>query len=336
MQANATRPHPGAGSGSGRRLRPPVRSRARTWLSDEPACTGDQDPHACEGYCLVSDHREHASRGRREQGGHTPWLDAPGERGPPALSIGLAVRNARHGVQRCIESILSQDFADLELVICDNVSDDGTIETLEEYARADARIRAERQRGQYRLSREHEARARRSLAAGCSAGSAPTTGSSRVPLRLRARAGEPARCDRRDHVVHDPHPDGSTRYEEYRGEFPTSPDPARRFERMLWFFHAGDAKYDPIYGMLPARAPPAAASAPPVRADRLAAQRRAGANGPDHPSRRAARQPHARLPGRRSIEPRSGVASIPCTGSSCGRPRAACTASCTPSRCRRT
>ncbi len=44
-------------------------------------------------------------------------------------------------------------------------------------------------------------------------------------------------------------PDGSTRYEEYRGEFPNSPDPARRFERMLWFFHAGDAKYDPIYGI---------------------------------------------------------------------------------------
>ena len=43
--------------------------------------------------------------------------------------------------------------------------------------------------------------------------------------------------------------DGSTRYEEYRGEFPTSPDPARRFERMLWFFHSGDAKYDPVYGM---------------------------------------------------------------------------------------
>ena len=42
---------------------------------------------------------------------------------------------------------------------------------------------------------------------------------------------------------------GPTRYEEYCGEFPTSPDPARRFERMLWFFHAGDAKYDPIYGV---------------------------------------------------------------------------------------
>ena len=43
--------------------------------------------------------------------------------------------------------------------------------------------------------------------------------------------------------------DGRTRYEEYRGEFPTSPDPVRRFERMLWFFHAGDAKYDPVYGV---------------------------------------------------------------------------------------
>jgi len=44
-------------------------------------------------------------------------------------------------------------------------------------------------------------------------------------------------------------PDRPTRYEEYRGEFPDSQDPVRRFERMLWFFHAGDAKYDPIYGI---------------------------------------------------------------------------------------
>ena len=40
-------------------------------------------------------------------------------------------------------------------------------------------------------------------------------------------------------------PGVAPRYEQYRGEFPSSPDPARRFERMLWFFHAGDAKYDP-------------------------------------------------------------------------------------------
>ena len=59
----------------------------------------------------------------------------------PALSIGLAVRNGRPFVERCIESILSQDFTDLELVVSDNASDDGTIETLEDYARADRRLR---------------------------------------------------------------------------------------------------------------------------------------------------------------------------------------------------
>ena len=44
-------------------------------------------------------------------------------------------------------------------------------------------------------------------------------------------------------------PGAAPRYEQYPGEFPSSPDAARRFERMLWFFHAGDAKYDPVYGV---------------------------------------------------------------------------------------
>ena len=44
-------------------------------------------------------------------------------------------------------------------------------------------------------------------------------------------------------------PDGTIKYEHYEGEFPTSADPSRRFERILWFCHAGDAKYDAIYGM---------------------------------------------------------------------------------------
>src|SRR5262245_12663928 len=59
----------------------------------------------------------------------------------PALSVGLAVRNGRHMVERCIDSILSQDFTDLELVVSDNVSDDGTIETVKKYARDDRRVR---------------------------------------------------------------------------------------------------------------------------------------------------------------------------------------------------
>src|SRR5688572_591645 len=72
--------------------------------------------------------------------GMTPVSCPPVSQGPPALSVGLAVRNGKDVVGRCIESVLSQDFASLELVICDNVSDDGTIALLEDYARSDPRI----------------------------------------------------------------------------------------------------------------------------------------------------------------------------------------------------
>ena len=37
--------------------------------------------------------------------------------------------------------ILRQDFTDLELVVYDNASDDGTIEVVEKYAHSDSRIR---------------------------------------------------------------------------------------------------------------------------------------------------------------------------------------------------
>ena len=52
---------------------------------------------------------------------------------PPTVSFGLAVRNVVDVVGRCMESVLSQDFADLELVISDNASDDGTRDVLEEH-----------------------------------------------------------------------------------------------------------------------------------------------------------------------------------------------------------
>src|SRR5438045_93070 len=42
----------------------------------------------------------------------------------PTVSVGLAVRNEPQAVRRCVESVLGQDFTDLELVIADNASDD--------------------------------------------------------------------------------------------------------------------------------------------------------------------------------------------------------------------
>jgi glycosyltransferase involved in cell wall biosynthesis len=168
---------------------------------------------------------------------------------PPALSIGLAVRNGRNVVDRCIESILSQEFTDLELVICDNASDDGTLGMLEDYARADSRIALSANQANIgsheNMLRVLEA-SRGALFRWISADDWLEPGCLSTCVRVLDQNPDAIGVTT-SFTIHSL--DGSTRYEHYRGEFPTSPDPARRFQRMLWFFHAGDEKYDPIYGI---------------------------------------------------------------------------------------
>jgi glycosyltransferase involved in cell wall biosynthesis len=167
----------------------------------------------------------------------------------PTLSIGLAVRNGKQVIGRCIDSILSQDYADLELVISDNASDDGTIEILEDYARTDPRIALsvnEVNIGLYENMRRVLESSRGTLFRWISADDWLEPGC--LSGCVRALESRPDAVGVTTwFTIHTP--DGSSRYEEYRGEFPTSPDAARRFERMLWFFQAGDAKYDPVYGI---------------------------------------------------------------------------------------
>jgi glycosyltransferase involved in cell wall biosynthesis len=168
---------------------------------------------------------------------------------PPTVSVGLAVRNEPRSVRRCIESVLAQDFADLELVICDNASDDETVDTLEDYARGDPRVRVavnpvnigshENMNRVLHLSRGTLFRwisaddwlEPHALSAGVQA-------LERHPGAIGVTSG---------FTIHTP--GAAPHYEPYHGEFPSSPDAGRRFERMLWFFHAGDAKYDPVYGI---------------------------------------------------------------------------------------
>jgi glycosyltransferase involved in cell wall biosynthesis len=169
--------------------------------------------------------------------------------GLPALSVGLAVRNDPQGVRRCIESVLSQDFTDIELVISDNASDDDTVETLQDYARQDRRVRVavnpvnigshenmnrvlELSRGTlFRWISADDWLEPHALSAGVCA-------LERHADAVGVTSG---------FTLHSP--GAAPRYELYPGEFPSAPDPARRFERMLWFLHAGDAKYDAIYGL---------------------------------------------------------------------------------------
>jgi glycosyltransferase involved in cell wall biosynthesis len=63
----------------------------------------------------------------------------------PRVSLGLPVFNLERTVARAIESVVSQTFTDLELVVSDNASTDGTAGICRAYAARDARIRYMRQ-----------------------------------------------------------------------------------------------------------------------------------------------------------------------------------------------
>ena len=62
----------------------------------------------------------------------------------PTLTIGLPVYNGEAFLAESINSVLTQDYTDLELVITDNASTDGTAAICREYAARDPRVRYRR------------------------------------------------------------------------------------------------------------------------------------------------------------------------------------------------
>lgn len=59
----------------------------------------------------------------------------------PRLTIGLITYNGVDNIRRSIDSLLGQSYTDLELLIFDNGSTDGTTEICAEYVRRDDRVR---------------------------------------------------------------------------------------------------------------------------------------------------------------------------------------------------
>ena len=60
----------------------------------------------------------------------------------PQISIIVPVYNVEQYLPRCIDSILSQTFADFELLLVDDGSKDRSGAICDEYARKDSRVRA--------------------------------------------------------------------------------------------------------------------------------------------------------------------------------------------------
>jgi glycosyltransferase involved in cell wall biosynthesis len=63
----------------------------------------------------------------------------------PMVTIGIPTYNRAASLQRAVDSVLTQDFRDIELLISDNASTDGTQAVCEAYCRQDCRVRYMRQ-----------------------------------------------------------------------------------------------------------------------------------------------------------------------------------------------
>ena len=63
----------------------------------------------------------------------------------PLVSVGLPTYNRASSLRRAVDSVLAQDYSNLELIISDNASSDQTASFCEEYATGDVRVRYVRQ-----------------------------------------------------------------------------------------------------------------------------------------------------------------------------------------------
>ena len=58
----------------------------------------------------------------------------------PLISIIIPVYNAESYIRRCLESVLSQTYKEIQVILVNDGSTDDTLSILEEYSRSDSRI----------------------------------------------------------------------------------------------------------------------------------------------------------------------------------------------------
>lgn len=173
------------------------------------------------------------------------------------VSIGLPVRNGEHRLVPVIESVLRQDHPDIELVISDNASTDGTEQLCRTLARDDPRISYHRQPVDVGLLNNFLATIK--LARGEFfrwIGDSDTLDPSYVSRCLPVFAADPRRILVTTQIAY-VEPDGTVRTAHYRGTDLSSPDPVVRFREILRLLNQSFLTIDPLYGLM-RRAPVAA------------------------------------------------------------------------------
>jgi glycosyltransferase involved in cell wall biosynthesis len=67
----------------------------------------------------------------------------------PKISLITVTRNAETTIQRCIESVLSQDYANVEYIVIDGLSTDGTVKIINQYINQTSHFVSEHDNGIY-------------------------------------------------------------------------------------------------------------------------------------------------------------------------------------------
>jgi hypothetical protein len=174
-------------------------------------------------------------------------VTAPAE---PLVSIGLPVRNGERTLDTAVRSVLDQTYDQIELVISDNASDDGTEEMCRRFARSDARVRYIRQPHDIGLVPNFNAvlhAARGTYFRWIGDDDWLTPGYvSRCAAVLDADADLVLVTTQQGHVE----PDGSVETAPYHGTALRSTEPVERFGEMLRLLNESRLQLDPLYGML--------------------------------------------------------------------------------------
>lgn len=168
----------------------------------------------------------------------------------PLVSIGLPVRNGERHIGEAVRSVLNQRDADLELLISDNASTDGTQEICREFARSDPRVRYHRQ--PHNLGLVPNFSGLLHLAHGTYfkwIGDDDRLDPTYVSHCVDVLDDDPTLIlvtTQQAHVS----PDGSVESADYDGTAMRSSSPADRFVEMLRLLTESHLLLDPLYGMM--------------------------------------------------------------------------------------
>lgn len=171
-------------------------------------------------------------------------------RSPGAVvSLGLPVRNGETRIEQVVASVLAQDHDNIELVISDNASDDGTEEICRSLARSDRRVSYHRQAENIGLNRNFAAVVQLSTGeyfrwVGDDDWLAPSYVS-----RCLVAFAEDSRFVRVTTQMSYELDDGTVRSARYEGENLRSDDPIDRFAEMLRLLNESYLLLDPVYGL---------------------------------------------------------------------------------------